>query len=101
MYWTLFKVLLAVFVPVPVSPKITRATQAENTWILTCNGFTTLFQEAKVFWKTPAIEGLLGKSRPSSDATPPRANTPPPNPPDYVSTRRSSIRPGVSVYRSD
>lgn len=99
MYWTLFKVLFALFVPVPVSPKITRATQAENTWILTCNGFTTLFQEAKVFWKSPALEQLLGTSYESVNVTPSDPSSP--SRPDEVRTRRSSIRPGVSVYRSD
>lgn len=98
MYWTLFKVLLAFFVPVPVSPKIVRASQAENTWILTCSGFTSAFEEGKKLWKSPYIINLLQ----NYDVTEPAPR--PPTPPrvarsDEVRARRSSIRPGDS--RSD
>ena len=100
MYWTLFKVIVALFVPVPISPKIVRATSAENTWILTCNGFTSVFEEGKKAWKSPEIVPLLQppvrvdevRSRPTPLA--------PPLPPDpeYIPTkRRSSVRPSDTI----
>lgn len=100
--WSFFKVLFVTLFPIPINPRVVKATQSPNTWICSCDGFTSVFQEAKVFWKTPAIEALIGKSQPPSDDTPPRANTipgltPPPDPPEYVSTRRSSLRPSSSL----
>lgn len=88
MYWTLFKVIMALFVPVPISPKIVRATSAENTWILTCNGFTSVFEEGKKAWRAPEIISLL--------------QTPEPSPPqpvrvDEVRQRRSSVRPSDTI----
>lgn len=101
-YTTLFKIICAVFVPLPLNPRIDRDATKKNTWILSCDGFTTVFEELKVFWKTPAIEALLGKSRPvSNDAPPPAPPTPPPSPkprppspetPAYIAARRPSLR---------
>ena len=96
--YTLFKVVALAFLPIPINPCVSR-TDKPNTWTLTCDGFTSLFQEAKVFWKTPAIESLLGKSADTTNvsADPPAApSTPPPTP-----ARRRSIRPGEGGDRSD
>jgi hypothetical protein len=96
--YTILKVVALAFVPIPVNPCVTR-TDKPNTWTLTCDGFTSLFQEAKVFWKTPAIEELLGKSQTILNAystAPTAPDTPPPTP-----ARRRSIRPGEGGGRSD
>ena len=93
--WTFLKCVALAFVPIPVNPWINK-TDKPNTWTLTCDGFTSLFREAKVFWKTPAIESLLGKSRTilnAYSAAPTAPDTPPQRPP----TRRASVRPGESV----
>jgi len=87
--FTVLKVVALAFVPIPINPWISK-TDKPNTWSLTCDGFTSLFQEAKVFWKTPAIESLLGKSVDTTNvsADPPAAPaTPPPTP-----ARRPSLR---------
>lgn len=94
--WSFFKVLFVTLFPIPINPRVVKATQSPNTWICSCDGFTSVFQEAKVFWKTPAVEAVLGKSQPPSDGALPGL-TPPPDPPEYVSTRRSSLRPTSSV----
>lgn len=104
-YTTLFKIICAVFVPLPLNPRIDRDATKKNTWTVSCDGFTTVFGELKVFWKTPAIEALLGKSRPmaNDDAPPPAPPTPPPSPkapprppspetPAYIAARRPSLR---------
>jgi len=87
--WTFLKCVALAFVPIPINPWISK-TDKPNTWSLTCDGFTSLFQEAKVFWKTPAIESLLGKSADTTNVSvdPPAAPaTPPPTP-----ARRPSLR---------
>ena len=110
MYWTLFKVIVALFVPVPISPKIVRATSAENTWILTYNGFTSVFEEGKKAWKSPEIVPLLQptvrvdevRSRPTPLAPPrdARCEARPPLPPDpefIPMKRRSSVCPSDTI----
>jgi len=85
--YTLLKIVALAFVPIPVNPWISKSDKP-NTWTLTCDGFTTGYQEAK-----PAVEYLLGKSRTfvnAYSAAPTAPDTPPPRPP----TRRASIRPG-------
>ena len=91
--YTFLKVVALAFVPIPVNPYVTRSDKP-NTWTLTCDGFTSLFQEAKVFWKTPAIEELLGKSADTThvSADPPTApSTPPPTPARRPSLRASAL----------
>ena len=97
--WTFLKIVALAFVPVPVYPRLNRPDPAKNLWTFECSGFTSVFQEAKVFWKTPAIESLLGKSRTILNA--PSESSPPPNTPPRAPTRRSSIRPGEGGNRSD
>ena len=91
--WTFLKCAALAFVPIPVNPWIAKSDKP-NTWTLTCDGFTSLFQEAKVFWKTPAIEELLGKSADTTNvsADPPAAPaTPPPTPARRPSLRGSAL----------
>lgn len=96
MYWTLFKVIVAMFVPVPVSPKIVRATHAENTWILTCKGFTSVFEEGKKAWKSPEIISLL-QPPVRVDEVLSRPSPPTPDPENIPTKRRSSVRPSDAI----
>lgn len=89
--WTFMKCVALAFVPIPVNPWIAK-TEKPNTWSLTCDGFTSVFQEAKVFWKTPAIEELLGKSRTNPNVPSDSPPTPSPPGPEYIQTRRPSLR---------
>lgn len=62
-FWAFLKVVCALFVPIPVRPRIVAATHVPNTWIFWCDGFTSVFNEAKVFWKSPHIEAILKPER--------------------------------------
>lgn len=87
--FTVLKIAILTFVPFPVYPRLNRPDATKNFWTFECSGFTSLFREAQ-----PVVEKLLGKY---GTATPAPPDTPPSRPP----TRRSSIRPGEGVDRSD
>ena len=63
MYWTIFKIVFATFVPLPVNPRFKRPDPSKNMWIFECDGFTTCFEEAKIFYRdTLAAQRLTEKS---------------------------------------
>ena len=63
MNWNLFKIVLTVFVPLPINPRLKRPDPAKNFWTFECDGFTSCFQAAKVFYTdTLAAKRLAEKS---------------------------------------
>lgn len=76
MYWTLFKLFVAVVFPIPVNPRVIKASTPPNTWICSCDSFTTLYAKATVFWNNRVMKS-------------PFTVSPVPRPP----TRRQSVRP--------
>jgi len=63
MYWTIFKIVFATFVPLPINPRIKRPDPTKNMWTFECDGFTTCFKEAQVFYTdTLAAQRLSEKS---------------------------------------
>jgi hypothetical protein len=63
MYWLLLKLVVLSFVPLPVNPKLTRPDAKKNFWTFQCDGFTSCFQVAKVFYTdTLAAQCLAEKS---------------------------------------
>jgi hypothetical protein len=63
MYWLLLKLTLLTFVPLPVRPKLTRPDPTKNSWTFECDGFTSCFNVAKIFYTdTLAAKYLVEKS---------------------------------------
>ena len=63
MYWALFKILFATFVPLPINPRLKRPDPSKNLWTFECDGFTSCFEAAKIFYKdTLAAQKLTKKS---------------------------------------
>lgn len=63
MYWILFKIVVMAFVPIPINPKVTRPDPKKNFWTFQCDGFTSCFNTAKIFYKdTLAARNLMEKS---------------------------------------
>jgi hypothetical protein len=63
MYWTLFKIVVMAFVPIPINPKLTRPDPKKNFWTFQCDGFTSCFNTAKLFYtNTLAAQNLMEKS---------------------------------------
>jgi hypothetical protein len=63
MYWILFKIIVLTIVPLPVHPKITRPDPKENFWNFSCDGFTSCFKMARIFYTdTLAAKYLVEKS---------------------------------------
>lgn len=62
MYWTLFKIVFAVFVPLPINPRIKRPDPVKNVWTFECDGFASCFETSKVFYTdTLAARNLVEK----------------------------------------
>jgi hypothetical protein len=62
-WWLLFKIVALSFVPLPVNPKLTRPDANKNFWTFECDGFTSGFHVAKVFYTdTLAAQYLVEKS---------------------------------------
>jgi len=62
-WWLLLKLVLVTFVPLPVNPKLTRPDPKKNFWTFSCDGFTSCFETAKIFYKdTLAAKYLAEKS---------------------------------------
>jgi len=62
-WWLVFKMVVLSFLPIPVNPKLTRPDSKKNFWTFECDGFTSCFQVAKVFYKdTLAARYLVEKS---------------------------------------
>jgi hypothetical protein len=63
MYWLLLKLVVSSFVPLPINPKLTRPDPSKNFWTFECDGFTSCFKVAKVFYtETLAAKYLVEKS---------------------------------------
>ena len=63
MYWTLFRIFLSVFVPLPINPRLKRPDPSKNFWTFECDGFVSCFNAAKVFYTdTYAAKVLAEKS---------------------------------------
>jgi hypothetical protein len=92
--FAVLKIVALTFVPFPVYPRLNRPDPAKNFWTFECSGFTSLFREAQ-----PVVEKLFGKSWTTINAC--RTDQAPATPPARPPTRRSSIRPGESIDRSD
>ena len=73
-YWAFIKVICSLFIPIPIRPRVVAAIHVPNTWICSCDGFTSVFNEAKVFWTSPHIEAIL-------------------KPDEHPMKRRASLRP--------
>ena len=59
MYWQLFQIIVFTFVPLPIHPKIKRPDPTKNLWTFECEGFTSCYDLAKVFYtSTIAAEQL-------------------------------------------
>ena len=55
--------LLLTFVPLPINPKLTRPDPKKNLWTFSCDGFTSCFETAKIFYTdTLAAKYLTEKS---------------------------------------
>ena len=50
MYWILLKLTVLSFVPLPINPRIKRPYPTKNFWTFECDGFTSCFHTAKVFY---------------------------------------------------
>jgi hypothetical protein len=62
-WWLLLKLVLVTFVPIPINPKLTRPDPKKNLWTFACDGFTSCFETAKIFYKdTRAAKYLAEKS---------------------------------------
>ena len=62
MYWQIFEIIFLTFVPLPINPRLKRPDPAKNMWTFECDGFTTCFQEAKIFYTdTLAAKRLMKK----------------------------------------
>ena len=46
MYWLLFKLVLASFVPLPINPKLTRPDPVKNFWTFSCDEWRSPYQLA-------------------------------------------------------
>jgi len=44
MYWTLFKILVVTFAPLPVNPKLTRPDPKKNFWTFACDEWKSPYQ---------------------------------------------------------
>jgi hypothetical protein len=52
MYWILFKMVVLSFVPLPLNPKLTRPDPTKNLWTFTCDEWRSVYQLAKLHYKT-------------------------------------------------
>lgn len=52
----MLKMVILSFVPLPINPKMTRPDPKKNFWTFTCDGFTSCFKMAKVFYTDNMIE---------------------------------------------
>lgn len=63
MYWVFLKFVILTFVPLPIHPKLNRPDPKKNMWIFSCDGFTSCFETAKIFYKdTLAAKYLAEKA---------------------------------------
>jgi len=61
MWWLLFKVVVLTFAPLPLNPKLTRPDPTKNFWTFECDGFTSCFDTAKIFYKETAAGKILAE----------------------------------------
>lgn len=63
MYWLLFKIVVLTFVPLPLNPKLARPDPKKHFWTFECDGFTSCFETAKIFYTdTRAAKQLAEKT---------------------------------------
>ena len=63
MYWTIFKIVFVTLVPLPVNPRLKRPDPTKNMWTFECDGFTSCFEEAKIFYKHTLAAQLLAEKK--------------------------------------
>jgi hypothetical protein len=53
--------VVVTFIPLPLNPKLTRPDPAKNFWTFECDGFTSCFDTAKIFYKESAAGKILAE----------------------------------------
>lgn len=59
MYWQILQIILFTFVPLPIRPKLTRPDPKKNFWTFECEGFTSCYKVARVFYENTLAAEIL------------------------------------------
>jgi hypothetical protein len=62
-WWLLLKMIVLTFVPLPINPRVKRPDPSKNFWTFECDGFTSCFETAKVFYTDTLAARLLAEEK--------------------------------------